>query len=860
MDYARHARAGSPFYEDGDGDDTPVTWFRASCPPGWRRERSADWVHLVGPSALPVQGWKIHVSTTLDEARHVLAIVADECARLDVSFKHLPDLRALREQNSKYADRGRSGKFITAYPATDGGFEELLLALGDRLDGLPGPFILSDVRWRRGPVYFRWGGFKPMEMVVETGDRVPAVLAPDGTPAPDRRDAVFTLPEFVDPPALVRDAIRERLEPTDSGTDDLLDGREVRRVLHFSNGGGVYLLSAADDGPQVVMKEGRPGAGLDGRGRSARDRVEHEYAVLQRLRHVESVVMPVDLRHVGDHAFLTEEHVEGTSLFEWVAAQYPYSYVDDIAGYEELAHAVLDQLEEALRQVHACGIALMDLQPRNVLVDPEGRVRLIDLETACDVDEQGVAAIGTPGYVPPWPTTPCGRDRYSLAQTAMHVFQPLTPLNDLTDRLWESARSAVARDFGDRAVGRLDALRVQALTEAPPSRHHEIEPVEADIAGDEDRQRALADALRRGCRESRRESGPRVYPGDPHQFTDIGAWDVEHGLAGVMHVLGEDDIHAAADLERLAEASARVPDPGGGLLRGLLGIAVVLAARGAGESAEQAVRRELGNPSDPLDVSLRTGAAGRVLSLRRLSETVSSPWLATAYGTAVDELRRLLRELPGELHSPGRSTGEPIGLLDGWSGAAVAAVALGRDTGDPSWFDLARTALDVDRLGMEEARDGSLQVRDGSRLMPYLADGSAGIGVALAQLPRRGPEDEDTLVRIARACRVRCCSNVGLLHGRAGLLAALSLLPVQELDGSAIDEVLTDQASRLHVHLFRSRSGSGVVAAGENCLRLSTDLGTGSAGVAAALDLARTGSRDLIPAVPLRDSRATTRG
>jgi serine/threonine protein kinase len=859
VDYARHARAGSPFYEESDGDAPHSDSFSTVCPAGWRRHASADWVHVVGPAVLPVQGWKIHVSSTIHEARHVLAIVAREAVELGVSFKHLPDARALHEQSAKYADRGRSGKFITVYPATDDQFEALLVALGDRLDGIQGPYILSDVRWRHGPVYFRWGGFKPMEMVTESGDRVPAVLAPDGEPVPDARDAVFTLPEFVEVPALVRSAVRERLDPTDRGTEDLLGDRDIRRVLHFSNGGGVYLLGPGGDGEQQVMKEGRPGAGLDGQGRSARDRVEHEFAVLQRLRDIESVVSPSELRHVGDHAFMTEEYIDGTSLFDWVAAHYPYSHVDDIAVYERLALDLLDQLEDALRQVHARGVALMDLQPRNVLVDRGGRVRLIDLETACDTDERDVATIGTPGYVPPWPTTPRGRDLYSLAQTGMHIFQPLTPLNDLSDRLWESATATVTRDFGSRASGRLAELRVEALVEAP-ARGGELEPAGADIAGDEGRQRALADALRQGCQESRRASTNRIYPGDPRQFSNAGAWDIEHGLAGVMHVLGENDPHATTDRERLAEASEHVTDPGGGLLRGLLGIAVVLAARGAPEDAEQTAERALGSPPDPLDVSLRTGVSGRVLALRELSRTIPSSSLAAAYGTAVNDLRRLIRELPSGLHSPGRSTAKPIGLLDGWSGAAVAAVALGRDTGDHSWFDLARTALDADRLGLEEARDGSLQVRDGSRLMPYLADGSAGIGVALAQLPQRGPEDDDTLVRIARACRVRCCSNAGLMHGRAGLLAALTLLPVPEVDGSLKGEVLTEQASRLHVHLFRSRSGSGVVAAGENCLRLSTDFGTGSAGVAAALDLLRMGGQHLIPAVPLEDSRAMTRG
>lgn len=865
VDYARHTREGSSFYEDVDSDASGPTAFRTTPPAGWRQVRSAGWSHVVGPAVLPMQGWKLHVSTTIAAAPHVLAIVAAECFARRVTFKHLPTPDALWEQNSKYADRGRSGKFITVYPSGDDEFVVLLDVLAARLDGMSGPFILSDVRWKDGPVYFRWGAFRALETVTDAGDLVPAVRTPDGGFVPDARDAVFKLPEFVEPPAAVREAVEERLNPTDSATAGLLKGRVVARVLHFSNGGGVYVLDCPGQGDRAVMKEGRPGAGIDGLGRSARDRVEHEHVMLERLRPIDAVVSPAGLHRVGGHAFLFEEYVPGSSLFDWVATHFPYSYRDDVDAYERRAMELLDGLERAVGEVHRADVALMDLQPRNVLVDDGGGVRLIDLETACDAGERDVVSIGTPGYVPPWPTTPRGRDRYSLAQTAMHVFQPLTPLNDLTDALWDASVEAVARDFGVEVTDRLARLRGDAVAQA--ERDHRVDqllplgPVEARTP---EAFRELATELRTGCRTSRRLSD-RPYPGDPGQFEALGAWDVEHGVAGVMHALRPDDPNAQHDLDVLAGAVGRIDEPvAGGLMRGLLGIAVVLADRGALGEAERAAEWELRHEANPLDLSLRTGLAGRVLALRALLPTLDTSRITEAHASAVDELRDVLRDPPDRLHSPGRSTNDPVGLLDGWSGPALAATLLAKDTGDDAWLGYARFALGRDRRRLEVARDGSMQVRDESRLMPYVSDGSAGIGLVLAQVEDRSAEDDDDLVRVARACRVRCAGNVGLMHGRSGLLAALAVLPfdeLDELDGVGRAEVLAEQASRLSIHLFRRADRDGVLAAGENCLRLSLDLGTGSAGVIAVLDMLAGDRRELFPAVPLElprnDARVT---
>lgn len=88
---------------------------------------------------------------------------------------------------SKYAPRGYSGEFVTIYPAGDAGCERILTELGETLDGLPNPYILSDLRWGACPLHVRYGAFASRHTVSEDGAVVPALAAPDGTLVADRR-------------------------------------------------------------------------------------------------------------------------------------------------------------------------------------------------------------------------------------------------------------------------------------------------------------------------------------------------------------------------------------------------------------------------------------------------------------------------------------------------------------------------------------------------------------------------------------------------------------------------------------------------------------------------------------------------
>lgn len=79
---------------------------------------------------LPLQGWKIHISTNLYRAEETLSALSPVLIANNVSFKHLKDQRTLYETNSKNAPRATSGKFLVIYPKDE---EQFLFLLNEDL-------------------------------------------------------------------------------------------------------------------------------------------------------------------------------------------------------------------------------------------------------------------------------------------------------------------------------------------------------------------------------------------------------------------------------------------------------------------------------------------------------------------------------------------------------------------------------------------------------------------------------------------------------------------------------------------------------------------------------------------------------
>ena len=149
--YEQYCLASPYFYDFPYRDHATKEGFtisRQSLPSGWRRERLGDWlINIPSGPPIPPQGWKIHVSACLDNADEIVTAVWQYCVPREISFKFLPNRLAVLMRNAKYAPRGSSGKVVTIYPQDEAACEAILAELDTILDGAPGPYILSDLRY-----------------------------------------------------------------------------------------------------------------------------------------------------------------------------------------------------------------------------------------------------------------------------------------------------------------------------------------------------------------------------------------------------------------------------------------------------------------------------------------------------------------------------------------------------------------------------------------------------------------------------------------------------------------------------------------------------------------------------------------
>ncbi|MCT9933823.1 class III lanthionine synthetase LanKC [Planotetraspora sp. A-T 1434] len=828
--YELYCRTDPAFYDSPlEGPDGPgFELGRRAVPAGWARMRRADWVvYRPVTGSPPDQGWKIHVSATMDNAAAVLEKTGAYCLERGLAFKFLRALPVLHLHNAKYADRGSSGKFIAVYPADEAELETTLRELGEMLEGEPGPAVLSDLRYGRGPLHVRYGGIAERHRATEDGRIEPAIAAPDGTLVPDRRDSSFTPPPWVTIPAFLRPHLAAQERPLD------LPYR-VESVLHRTNGGAVYLATDPRTGERVVLKEARPHAGLDACGADAVTRLARERDALERLAGLG--VAPEIKAHftVGEHHYLAMELVPGEPLSSAFGARYPLGgaleadWEARLGRHADWVAEICAKTEDAVTKIHMNGLVFGGLDMSTIMLRPDGGVTLIDFETARPVMEAGGAGLAGPGFAPPPGVTGFDIDRYALACLRFALFLPITEL--------------FALDRGKAAE------LAEVIRQCFPVGEGFLRPA-VRIAGGGESRRSPAMVTWRQMRASMTEAilasatperDDRLFPGDIAQF-DSGGLGLAHGAAGVLYALHVTGAGRFPDHEQWLVDRARAlggpasEGPRIGFYDGLHGVAHTLAHLGHHQAALEVLDIAGRQRHLSLGTDLYGGLSGIGLNQVYFGD------LGEALNTAalvVDRLPRLVAGISG-------GAVPYAGLMYGSSGPALLFLRLYEKTGDVQWLDHAETALRQDLHRCVVQTDGSLQVNEGWRTTPYLDRGSVGICWVLGELLhyRADPELAAARERLDRAARSHFYLQSGLFSGRAGILAYLC----RDRAGGwgREDPEAVRQLSALSWHAVGYQGH--LAFPGERLLRLSMDLATGTAGVLLAVGAALHGEPVRLP-------------
>lgn len=187
--------------------------------------------------------------------------------------------------------------------------------------------------------------------------------------------------------------------------------------------GAVWLARDEVLGRQVALK--RIGM-MPGGASPDLERAEREARLAARLNHPH-VVAVFDLLTDEDGQWLVMEYVEGVTLAGLVQR--------DGALSSDEASPLLVQAADALTAAHAVGIVHRDVKPSNILVSPDGQVKLSDFgiaraEADASLTQTGLVT-GSPAYLAP--EVASGRsatdasDVWSLGATLFHALNGKPP-------------------------------------------------------------------------------------------------------------------------------------------------------------------------------------------------------------------------------------------------------------------------------------------------------------------------------------------------------------------------------------------------------------------------------------------------
>ncbi|KIF67051.1 hypothetical protein HY68_35385 [Streptomyces sp. AcH 505] len=822
-----------------DGGELRPTSVRA----GWHGTPSGIWTMWRHDDLTVVPaGWKVHVSARPGRLEHVLDVVAGICCDQDVAFKHLSTRLFYGWTHQKHASRPQSGKFCAAYPADPHAARRLMESLSEALADEEGPYILSDRRFGTSrTVHYRYGSFLRQQQV--RADGTPMLLVPDGAGrlVEDRRGVSFHLPAGVEDPFL------EETPPLAGGTS--FGGYTFEAALRHSNGGGAYRGRHEATGRKVFIKEARAHTGIGAGGANAQQRLRAEWETLRALHAAVPGLAPEPLAHFSEweHDFLVTEFVEGESLNGWTVTHNPLIRRDadaaEFADYYRRCEAILERTDEVMDRLHRAGYLFVDVSPGNLLVSDDDEVRLIDFESAHRIGTPFVAS-GTPGYTPPAALVgddPAVYDAYGLSALALLMLCPLHQVVqrapaalsyirhglklrgcDIPPALWRRA-TRFHHDDTD-AGGHTPAGGPLAL----PSPERVVDAPEESLAALRDR---VADALIAMADPGHPR---RVFPTVPEGHL-ANTLCLAYGTAGVVHALRRSG-RALPDtvLERLRTDTLRTADTlGPGLQTGLAGIAWVLADCGHTQEAVDLLDTADSHPLTRTDVTLAGGGAG--VALARLAL-----YGHTGDARHLERAAELADGMSGAPHTltPRLGPDDATGLWHGRTGVALMLQQLAAVTGDKSYLDQGLPLLhaELDRECDPTAAHMSFPVSTTDvRRMPYLYCGSAGV-LHVATRYLRDTDDErlaGATPRLLKALTTNYTGMSGLCQGLSGL--ALTLAEHAELTGSQESRRLAiDAAAGLFAHAVPHPTG--VRFLGDQMLRMSADLWSGSAGVLLALD------------------------
>lgn len=295
------------------------------------------------------QGWKIHISCTIENHLMIINIVGDYLLMNKISFKYIDKLNSLYYLLSGDAPYGQAGKFITIYPKSDKQFRNIIEDLYPKLDGYQGVYIISDKQFKDSVIYYRFGLFE--------NDGIPYLIDNEGYFVKDERD-YFCVPKFENDPF-------DNFSEADIAYSTLGVTVFPLDIIHTSSSGNVYHSIYEDE--VVILKEARRyilGVYGDSIGE-----LQNEINIISFLNNHGIVVPRLLLTFYEEGNFFgVFEEIQGQSL----------DFFRAINQKIEDTKKIFANLIELLDKIHQVGVVINDISPANFIIKSDLEPVIVD--------------------------------------------------------------------------------------------------------------------------------------------------------------------------------------------------------------------------------------------------------------------------------------------------------------------------------------------------------------------------------------------------------------------------------------------------------------------------------------------------
>jgi serine/threonine protein kinase len=205
-------------------------------------------------------------------------------------------------------------------------------------------------------------------------------------------DCGTQLPPPQDHPPVMTETLQTPVRELTTGST--FAGRyQVIEELGHGGMGRVYKVQDTKIGEKIALKVIRPEAGLD---KKSIERFSNEIKLARKIRH-KNVCQMFDLGEDQGTRYITMEYVHGEDLKQLIRKVGRLSPGQAVG----IARQVCEGLEEA----HKLGVVHRDLKPQNIMVDEDGKARIMDFGIARSLSGKSMTGagvmIGTPEYMSP---------------------------------------------------------------------------------------------------------------------------------------------------------------------------------------------------------------------------------------------------------------------------------------------------------------------------------------------------------------------------------------------------------------------------------------------------------------------------